>query len=120
MDRQFHWLRDRKSQDQFKIYWQLGKTNLADYFTKHHSPNHHTNVRAELLTKVQYLAEARQKQLVNGQTTAPQTQIAKLQGCVSIPKKSTYVQKPMYASLAIFSKGEFKSPCGKFSVTKPT
>jgi hypothetical protein len=55
----FHWLRDRESQDQFKIYWRLGKTNLVDYLTKHHPPNHHTNVRAEFLTKVQYLAEAR-------------------------------------------------------------
>jgi hypothetical protein len=59
MDMQFHWLRDRESQDQFKIFWQPGKTNLADYFTKHHPPNHHTNVKAEFLTKVQYLAEAR-------------------------------------------------------------
>jgi hypothetical protein len=73
MDMYFHWLRDRKSQDQFKIYWQLGKMNLADYFTKHHPPNHHTNVRAKFLRKVLYLAEARQKQLVNGQTTALQT-----------------------------------------------
>ncbi len=47
--------------------------NLADYFTKHHPPNHHTNVRAKFLRKVLYLAEARQKQLVNGQTTALQT-----------------------------------------------
>ncbi len=59
MDMQFHWLCNCKSQDQFKINWQPGKTNLADYFTKHHLPNHHTNVRAEFLTKVQYLAEAR-------------------------------------------------------------
>jgi hypothetical protein len=71
MDMRFHWLRDRESQDQFKIYWWCGKTNLVDYFTKHHPPNHQTNVRAEFLTKVQYLAEARQKQLVNGQTTTP-------------------------------------------------
>ena len=39
MDMQFHWLRNRESQDQFKIYWQLGKTNLADCFMKHHPPN---------------------------------------------------------------------------------
>jgi hypothetical protein len=120
MDMQFHWLRDCESHDQFKIYWRPGKTNLTDYFTKHHPPNHHPNVRAEILTKVQYLAEARQNQLVNGQTTAPQTQIAKLQECVSLPKKSTYVQKPTYASLVNFSKREFKSPRGRFSVTKPT
>jgi hypothetical protein len=110
MNMQFHRLHDRESQDQLKIYWQLGKMNLADYFTKHHPPNHHTNVRAEFLTKVQYQAEARQQQSVNGQTTTPLTQIAKLQGCVSLPKKSTYLQKPTYASLANFSKGEFKSP----------
>jgi hypothetical protein len=91
MDMRFHRLRNCKSHDQFKIYWQLGKTNLADYFSKHHPPNHHINVRAEFLTKAQYLAEARRKQSVNGQTTTPQTQIAKLQGCVNLPKKSTYV-----------------------------
>jgi hypothetical protein len=120
MDMQFHWLCNCKSQDQFKIYWRLGKTNLADNFTKHHPPNCHTNVRAEFLTKVQYLAEARQQKTVNGQTTTPKTQIAKLQGCVSLPKKSTCVQKPTYANLANFSEGEFKSPRGRFSVTKPT
>jgi hypothetical protein len=106
MDMQFHWLRNRESQDQFKKYWQPGKTNLVDYFAKHHPPNCHTNVRTEFLMKVQYLAEARQKQLVNRQTTAPQTQIVKLQGCVSLPKKSTYVQKPTYTSLAKFSEGD--------------
>ncbi len=39
---------------------------------------------------------------------------------VSLPKKSTYVQKPTYASLAKFTEGEFKSPQGRFSVSKPT
>jgi hypothetical protein len=120
MDMRFHWLRNRESQDRFKIYWRPGKMNLEDYFTKHHPPNHHTNVRAEFLTKVQYLAEARQQKMVNGQTTTLKTKITKLQGCVSLLKKSTYVQKPMYASLANFSKGEFESPHGRFSVTKPT
>jgi hypothetical protein len=118
MNMQFHWLRNRESQDQFKIHWQSRKANLADHFTKHHPPNDHTDVRAEFLTKVQYLAEARQQKMVMGQTNTKKTQIAKLQGCVSLPKKSTYVQKPMYASLANFSKGEFKSPHGRFSVTK--
>jgi hypothetical protein len=118
MDMQFHWLRDRKSQNQFKIHWQPGKTNLEDYFTKHHPPNHHTNVRAEFLTKVQYLADVRQQKTVNGQTNTQKTQIAMQQGSVSLPKKSTYVQKPTYASLANFSEGEFKSPQGRFSVTK--
>ncbi len=55
----FHWLRDREAQGQFKIYWRPGTTNLADYFTKHHPPAHHANMRAEFLTRVQDLAEIR-------------------------------------------------------------
>ena len=49
MDMRFHWLRDREAQGQFKIYWRPGKTNLADYFTKHHPPSHHTQVRPTYL-----------------------------------------------------------------------
>jgi hypothetical protein len=67
MDMRFHWLRDREAQGQFKIYWRLGGTNLADYFMKHHPPAHHVNVRAEFLTKVQDLAEIRHMK-TEGQT----------------------------------------------------
>ncbi len=45
MDMHFHWLQDQEAQDQLRIYWRPGKTNLADYFTKHHSPAHHLCVR---------------------------------------------------------------------------
>ena len=38
MDMHFHWLRNQEAQDQFKIYWRPGKTNLAVYYTKHHLP----------------------------------------------------------------------------------
>ena len=41
----FHWLKCRESQEQFQYYWAPGKANLADYFTKHHSPAHHKAVR---------------------------------------------------------------------------
>jgi hypothetical protein len=75
MDMRFHWLRDREAQGQFKIYWRPGGTNLADYFTKHHAPAHHANVRAEFLTRVRDLADARQ-------TKNSKHKIATLQGCV--------------------------------------
>ena len=78
MDMRFHWLRDREAQNQFRIYWWLGGTNLADYFRKHHSLAHHVNVRAEFLTKVKDLADAR----VVRQTTNTSDKIATLQGCV--------------------------------------
>jgi hypothetical protein len=41
IDMRFYWLKDRVSQGQFKIYWEPGHTNLADYYTKHHPPCHH-------------------------------------------------------------------------------
>jgi hypothetical protein len=59
MDMKFHWLRNQEAQGQLKIYWQPRGRNLADYFTKHHPPTHHVNVRAEFLTRVKDLAEAR-------------------------------------------------------------
>jgi hypothetical protein len=36
MDMRFHWLRCREAQNQFRFFWRPGKTNLADYCTKHH------------------------------------------------------------------------------------
>ncbi len=67
MDMRFHWLRDREVQGH-RIYWWPGKTNLADYFTKHHPPMHHVNVRSEFLSKVKDLAEARRQREELGQT----------------------------------------------------
>jgi hypothetical protein len=52
MDMCFEWLKEREAKEQFCFYWRLGKTNLADYFTKHHLPAHHRNVREEILMRV--------------------------------------------------------------------
>ena len=64
MDMRFHWLRDREAQAQFCFYWKPWKTNLADYFTKHHTPAHHRNVRSEFLTKYAELLEFRKRKVV--------------------------------------------------------
>jgi hypothetical protein len=45
VDMRFHWIRDRIRQGHFKVEWQPGSTNLADFFTKAHSCKHHTAVR---------------------------------------------------------------------------
>ena len=50
MDMKFHWLRDRKCQEQFRIYWRPSKSNYADYWTKHHPATHHKHTRKEFLT----------------------------------------------------------------------
>jgi hypothetical protein len=45
IDMRFYWLKDRVKQGQFRIYWEPGHTNLANYYTKHHPPCHHNRVR---------------------------------------------------------------------------
>jgi hypothetical protein len=55
--------------------------NLADYFTKHYPPAYHVNVRAEFLTRVKDLAEARRMKH-EGQTKTSNNKITTLQGCV--------------------------------------
>jgi hypothetical protein len=58
MDMRFYWVQDRIEQQQFHVYWQPGRTNLADYFTKHHSPAHHRRERATYLHRPEILALA--------------------------------------------------------------
>ena len=50
-DMRFHWIRDRVAQEQFKIFWDKGVNNLADYFTKHHPPSHHIESRPNYILK---------------------------------------------------------------------
>jgi hypothetical protein len=57
MDMRFHWLRDRKTQEQFKYYWRPGPTNQADYWTKHHCAAHHIEKRPDILTPL-FILEA--------------------------------------------------------------
>jgi hypothetical protein len=45
MDMRFYWIKDRVKQGKFNVYWGPGFQNLADYFTKHHSPAHHKRMR---------------------------------------------------------------------------
>ena len=53
MDMRFYWLKDRESVDQFRYYWKPGKTNLADYWTKHHPALHHQSIRDQILSNKQ-------------------------------------------------------------------
>ena len=49
MDIRFYWIKDRVKQGQFLVHWRRGTDNLADYFTKHHSPAHHRAMRSRYL-----------------------------------------------------------------------
>jgi hypothetical protein len=49
MDMRYHWLTDRVGRKQFDVYWPPGRENLGDYHTKHHSAQHHTDMRGLIL-----------------------------------------------------------------------
>ena len=49
IDMRFYWLQDRVKQGHFRVYWAPGDDNLADYFTKHHSPAHHERMRPKYI-----------------------------------------------------------------------
>jgi hypothetical protein len=49
MDMRFHWLIDIVRKKQFDICWHPGRENLGDYHTKHHSAQHHKDMRGLIL-----------------------------------------------------------------------
>jgi hypothetical protein len=49
MDMIYHWLTDRVRQKQFDVYWRTGRENLGDCHIKHHSAQHHKDMRGLIL-----------------------------------------------------------------------
>jgi hypothetical protein len=49
IDMRYHWLTDRIRKKQFDIYWRQGPENLGDYHKKHHSAQHHKDMRHSIL-----------------------------------------------------------------------
>jgi hypothetical protein len=54
IDMRYHWVRDRVVQKHYDIFWEAGSKNLGDYFTKHHAPIHHQNMRPAYLAQALY------------------------------------------------------------------
>lgn len=48
-DMRYYWLQDKQEQEIIDIYWRAKHLNMADYFTKHHSPHHHKTMRPIIL-----------------------------------------------------------------------
>ncbi len=71
MDTRFHWLKDRECQHKFKFHWQPGKLNHADYWTKHHSADHHLDIRKEFPTPYIVIEMLPMKKDNMNQVTAP-------------------------------------------------
>ncbi len=60
MDMRFHWLRCREAQQQFRFYWRPGKTNLGNYWTKHHCAAHHVKKCSTILTPLSVITALRE------------------------------------------------------------
>ena len=41
----WNWMRDPKTKEQIRTFWDRGVNNLGDYPTKHHPPVHHKRMR---------------------------------------------------------------------------
>ena len=46
-----YWIKDKVQDKTYKIYWDEGKNNMADYFTKHFSPTYHQIIRPSYILK---------------------------------------------------------------------
>ena len=44
-DMRWWWIQDKVKLMEFKVEWEKGANNYADYQTKHFPPSHHTQVR---------------------------------------------------------------------------
>ena len=92
MDMRFKLLLDREQQGQFKIYWRPGKTNLANYFMKHHPLAHHCNVQELFLTRVAEL-----QRLCQEQATGKEASLAMTDGSPTI--KNFFIARNRRATL---------------------
>jgi hypothetical protein len=59
MDTRYHWLTDKVHEQQFDVYWGPGCEKLGDYHTKHHSAQHHKDMRRLILHQANSLHERR-------------------------------------------------------------
>jgi hypothetical protein len=71
MDMKYYWLQDTVGQKQYDAYWRPGKDNLGDYHTKHHSEQHHKDMRPIILHQANSL------NFMRGCVKLPQPQLRK-------------------------------------------
>ena len=50
-DMSFYWLREKEAQKHLRIFWDRGKNNNADYYTKHHAATYHKIMRPHTFSK---------------------------------------------------------------------
>ena len=56
-DMRWHWLRDKETLKVYRYYWAKGSLNNADYFSKHHAPQYHRDIRSTFVLKGNLIRE---------------------------------------------------------------
>ena len=54
-DIKWHYLRYKEVLEQLRVYWDIGMNNDADYFTKHHPPIRHRQMRPRCINALNLL-----------------------------------------------------------------
>ena len=67
-------MKDRVKLKDFFVYWKPGSQNIGNYFTKHHPPHHHREIRATYLYMANVLLKIYQK-IVHKQVNAVLTKV---------------------------------------------
>ena len=67
-DMQLNWQRDKKAHNEFNIYWDKGKNNQANYFTKHHPPKHHREQRPKYILKGYHVQQLKDNYTILSET----------------------------------------------------
>ena len=49
---QYYWMRDRDNQCQFKVHWEIGSENDADYFTKNHATAQYCSIQSRYVKDI--------------------------------------------------------------------
>ena len=124
----YHWLHECNQQQQFWFYWQMGKTNFTNYWTKHHAATHHRHMQQffphQASKQLQHQANGGEDEHIECKTEEQQTQMRpsttrkrtkngichrympeQLQGCARIPKlpKTNRVQWPGKGKIDLMS-----------------
>ena len=92
-DMRWNWLRDEKTHDVLNYYWDAGKNNNADYFTKHNAPKHHREMRPMYILQGHNVATF--TPLLQRCSAVP----SHAQGCVFFPGRYKPLPPPMATSV---------------------
>ena len=55
-DMRFHWLRDKERTQHLRVFWDKGKRNGTDYFTKHHPAPYHKLMRSKYILALHHMS----------------------------------------------------------------